>query len=160
MNNILKLSLAAVAIAALSACGGGGGSSDAADAYVGNWKSNCYSYVSTSGGTYYTNQVMSLNKASAAVLAATFSNATAYSDSACKIALGALTASSPANISLGADITYSGAAAKAMVMTLADGQARQGFITANATNLNFVVTGTDGKLPTSGWGAASPYTKQ
>ena len=159
MTNILKLSLAAVAIASLAACGDGG-SSDAADAFVGNWKSNCYSYVSTSGGTYYATQVMSLNKASASVLAATNSANTAYSDSACKSALGALTNASPTTISLGADITYSGAASKAMVMTLTDGQARQGYITASATNLSLVVTGTDGKLPTSGWGSASPYTKQ
>jgi hypothetical protein len=158
MKNILKVSLAAIAISALAACGGGG-SSDVADAYVGNWKSNCYSYKGNDGGTYYATEVVSMTKSSAAELAGSFSNATAHTDSGCKNILGSISNSSPAKFNIGADTTFLGAAARAMVMTLSDGQARQGFITADATKMSLVVTDATG-LPPAGWGSASPYTKQ
>ena len=102
---------------------------------------------------------MSLNKAAAAELAVSYSNSVAHSDSACTNILGTFTSSNSAKINIGADTTFLGAAAKAIVMTLSDGQARQGFITADATKLNYVVTDATGATPT-GWGKASPYTKQ
>jgi hypothetical protein len=159
MKNLLKLGLAAVAVAALTACGGGSSTPDAADAYTGNWKSKCYGYTSVSGGTYYATQVMSLTKTTEAELAGTYSNTIAHSDSGCTNPLGAITSGSPVKFNIGADTTFLGAAAKAMVMTFSDGQARQGFITADATKLNFVITDATGARP-GGWGAASPYTKQ
>jgi hypothetical protein len=158
MKKLLKLSLAATAIAALAACGGGG-SSDAADSYTGNWKSSCFSYVAQSGATLYGTQVLSMTKASAAELVGTYSNFVAHSDSACKAVLGQVTSPSPSKFNLGTETTFLGAAARTMVMTFADGQARQGFITADATKMNFVITDASGARP-GGWGAASPYTKQ
>jgi hypothetical protein len=158
MKKLLKLSLAAMAIAALAACGGGD-SSEAADTFVGNWKSKCYGYTSVSGATYYATRIMALTKTSAAELAANYSNTLAHSDSGCTNPLGTIQSSSPAKINLGADTTFLGAAAKAIVVTLTTGEARQGFITANASNLNIVITDATGARPL-GWGAASPYTKQ
>jgi hypothetical protein len=159
MKNLLKLSLAAIAVAALTACGGGSSTPDAAEAYLGNWKSNCYGYKAVDGNTYYGIHTLSMNKASAAELTGTYSNTTAHADSACKNPLGAITSGSPVKFNLGADTTFLGAAAKAMVMTFSDGQARQGFITADATKMNFVITDATGARP-GGWGASSPYTKQ
>jgi hypothetical protein len=158
MKNILKLSLAAVAIAALSACGGGD-SSDVADSYTGTWKSNCFSYVANSGATLYGTQVLTMTKASGSELAGTYSSFIAHSDSGCKAVRGEVNSSSPTKFNIGAETTFLGASARAMVMTFSDGQARQGFITADAAKMSFVVTDATGARP-GGWGAASPYTKQ
>ncbi len=159
MKNILKLSLAAVAISALAACGGGG-SSDSADTYVGAWKSGCTSYTGNDGNTYYNTSVMNLAKASASELAGTYTNRTAYADSGCKNALGAITNYGAMKLNIGAKTTFLGAQVDAMVFTLlATGEARPGFINADSTKLNLVVVNNDGSAP-SGWGAASPYTKQ
>jgi hypothetical protein len=158
MKNVLKLSLAAIAISALAACGGGG-SSDAADTYAGNWKSKCYAYTGNDGRTYYQTHTMSLGKTTPAELAVNYSNAVAHADAGCTSVLGAINAPANSKINIGAETSFLGAAAKAIVMTFADGQARQGFITADDARLNFVVTDASGSVP-SGWGRASPYTKQ
>ena len=89
MKNILKLSLAVVAIAALSACGGGD-SSDAADSYTGNWKSNCYKFTSTNGNSYYGQQLLTFSKASASELAGNYSKGVAYTDAGCTNVAGNL----------------------------------------------------------------------
>jgi hypothetical protein len=160
MKKILKLSLAAMAIAALAACGGGDGGSDAADVYVGSWKSNCFSYVATNGNTYYQTYVLKLAKASASELAGTSSNSIAHSDSACKNSLGSINDSGAIQINIGTRTTFLGAAADNMVYKLVTtGEARPGWITATATQLNLVVVSNDGKPPVS-WSFSSPFTKQ
>lgn len=158
MKNILKLSLAAIAIAALSACGGGD-SSDAADSYTGNWKSNCYKFTATNGSSYYGQQLLTFSKASASELAGNYSKGVAYTDAGCTNVAGNLDTGPAFKVNIGAETTFLGAVAKAMVYTFADGQARQGFITADATKMNFVITDATGVRP-GGWGASSPYTKQ
>ena len=159
MKNILKSSLVAMAVVGLAACGGGGGSSDVADTYVGNWKSNCFGYTAVNGATYYATTVLSMNKVTAAELSGTYSNTVAHVDSRCTNVLGAINNYSPAKFNIGAETNFLGATARATVMTFSDGQARQGFITADATNMSFVITNASGARP-GGWGAASPYTKQ
>jgi hypothetical protein len=159
MKNILKLSLAVLAAATLAACGDSG-SSDVADTYVGAWKSGCTSYTGNDGNTYYDNHVMNLAKASAAELAGTYSNRTAYSDSACKNVLGANTNFGAIKLNIGAKTTFLGASVDSMVYTvISTGEARQGFVNADSSKLNLVVVNSDGSPP-RGWGAASPYTKQ
>ena len=158
MKNALKLGLVTMAVAALTACGGGG-DADVADAYTGNWKSSCFAYVANSGATLYGTQVLTMTKTTGAELIGTYSNTIAHSDPACKVVRQEITSSSPTKFNIGADTTFLGASAKAMVMTLVDGQARQGFITADASRMSFVVTNASGAQP-AGWGAASPYTKQ
>jgi hypothetical protein len=160
MKKILKLSFAAMAIAALAACGGDGGSSDAADIYVGNWKSNCFSYVGTNGNTYYQTYSIKFAKASAAELDGTSSNVIAYSDSTCKNSLGSLNDYSAIKINIGTRTTFLGAAADNMVYkSVSTGEARPGWITATATKLNLVVVSNDGTPPIS-WSFSSPFTKQ
>jgi hypothetical protein len=159
MKNILKLSLAAVAIAALSACGGGG-SSDAADVYVGNWKSNCFAYTGNDGNTYYKTTIGNFAKSSAAEILVTYSTTKAHSNSSCTNVLGTITDPVAIKLNIGATTSFLGANANAIVYTIVStGEARQGFIAADATKLNLVVTDATGARPT-GWGASSPFTKQ
>jgi hypothetical protein len=159
MKNVLKLGLAVVAIAALSACGGGD-SSDAADAYVGNWKSKCASYVASSGRTFYQTYTLSFAKTTPAEILGTYSNSIAYYDSGCTSSAGAKNNYNGIKINIGAKTTFLGAQADAMVYTLVStGEARPGFITASDTAMNIVVNNNNG-TPPAGWGAASPYTKQ
>jgi hypothetical protein len=159
MKNILKLSLAALAIAALSACGGGG-SADAADTYVGNWKSNCFAYTGNDGNTYYKTTIANFAKSSAAEIMVTYNTTKAHSNSACTTVLGTITDPGAIKINIGAATTFLGAAADNIVYTVvATGEARTGFMTANATNLSLVITDATGARPT-GWGSSSPYTKQ
>jgi hypothetical protein len=159
MNNILKLSLAAVAIAALSACGGGG-SSDAADAYVGTWKTNCFAYTGKDGNTYYQTYVSTFTKANAAEIAVTHANAKAHSNSACTNVLGDITAPGAWKLNIGAKTTFLGASVDAIVWSFpATGEARPGYMTTDSSKMSLVVVNTDGSIPT-GWSATSPYTKQ
>jgi hypothetical protein len=159
MKHILKLSLAAVAIAALSACGGGG-SSDAADTFVGTWKSKCYSYTGNDGNTYYQTHKANFAKAAGAELALTYTESKAHSDGACANLLGTIPNAASAKINIGVEEAFLGAPANYMVYTVAaTGEARQGYIKADSTQLLLVVSDASGQKP-GGWSRVSPYTKQ
>jgi hypothetical protein len=159
MKNVLKLSLAAVAISALAACGGGG-SSDVADTYVGTWKSKCFSYTGNDGNTYYQTLKLNLAKVAAAELAGSYSETKAHSDSACANSLGAINNAPAVKINIGVEEAFLGAPAHYMVYTNATtGEARQGYLKADSTQLLLVVSDASGQKP-AGWGKASPYTKQ
>jgi hypothetical protein len=159
MRNFLKLGLTALAVAALAACGGGG-SSDVADTYVGNWKSNCSSYTGSDGNEYYQTYILSFAKSTASEIIGTYNNSNAYYDAACKNLAGAKNNYDAIKINIGAKTSFLGAPADSMVYSLVStGEARPGFIVADATKLNIVVNNNDGSPP-RGWGAASPYTKQ
>jgi hypothetical protein len=157
MKKILKLALIAMAIAALAACGGD--STDAAEVYVGTWKSACYSYTGNDGNTYYNNVKMNLVKTAAAELAGSYGERTAFSDAGCTKNLGAITNFSGFKLNIGAKTSFLGSAADAMVMTFTNNEARTGFIVADNTKLNLVTTDASGGRP-SGWGIGSPFTKQ
>jgi hypothetical protein len=159
MKNILKLSLAAAAIAALAACGDSGGNSDAAEIYVGTWKSVCFSYVDA-GRTLYTQRVRTLDKASAAELTSVIKYETAYSDAACKNSVGNYTANSEAErFNIGPKTTFLGRQVDALVLTeLPSGAAISGYIVADSKQM-LIVTYKPGETP-NGWGIYSPYTKQ
>jgi hypothetical protein len=158
MRNILKISLVAVAISALAACGGGG-DADVADTYVGSWKSKCFAYTGNDGNTYYQTLKLNLAKAAAAELAATYTEAKAHSDGACNNSLGAINNPSAVKINLGAEEAFLGAPARYMVYTFASGEARQGYIKTDGSQLRLVISDASGEKP-GGWGDASPYTKQ
>ena len=156
MKNVLKLGLAVLAAATLAACGSGD-SSEAADKYVGNWKSSCYKDTSTNGNIYYYINKANYAKVSAAEITIT-ATYDAHSDAACanKLGSGNLTAR---KMNIGAETTFLGAKSDAIVLTnISTGEAFPGFATADATRLN-IVSYTPGTIPT-GWGSASPYTKQ
>ena len=115
MENVLKISLAAVAISALAACGGGG-SSDAADTYVGAWKTNCHAYTGQDGNTYYKTFVSTFTKASAAEIVVTHASALAHSNPTCTNVLGAITAPSGTwKLNIGAKATFLGASVDAIL---------------------------------------------
>jgi hypothetical protein len=159
MKNVLKLSLAVLAAATLAACGGGG-SSDVADAYVGNWKSNCHSYIATDGNKYYKTFVSTYTKASVTEIAVTHADTNAYSDSSCKNLLTAINSPAAWKLNLGAKTTYLGASVDAMVWSFpATGEARPGYITTDGAKMSLVVVNTDGSQPT-GWSTFAPFTKQ
>jgi hypothetical protein len=153
----LKLSLAVLAAATLAACGGGD-SSDVADVYVGTWKSKCYKGTGSDGNTYYYYNSLAVTKATAAELAFA-GTGTAYSDAACTNKLSTF-ARDAVKINIGAKTTFLGAPADSMVYTVVStGEARPGFIVADTTKMNVVINNSDGSVAT-GWGSASPYTKQ
>ncbi len=159
MKNILKLGLAVMVVAALAACGGGG-SSDAADAYVGNWKSNCHSYIATDSNKYYKTFVSTYTKASATEIAVTHANTNAYSDSSCTNLLAAINSPPAWKLNLGAKTTFLGASVDAMVWSFpSTGEARPGYITTDGAKMSLVVVNTDGSQPT-GWSTFAPFTKQ
>ena len=157
MKNVLKLGLAVLAAATLAACGDGG-SSDVADTYVGNWKSKCFKGTGNDGNTYYYINNLGIAKASAAELSFT-GTGTSHSDAACSNKLSTFDRDA-IKINLGAKTTFLGAQVDSMVYTIVrTGEARQGFIVADTNNMNVVIYNNDGSPPT-GWGTASPYTKQ
>jgi hypothetical protein len=160
MKNTLKLSLAALAIAALSACGGGGdGGGDVADTYVGVWRSNCNSYTANSGATLYERYNLTLTKTTSTELIGNYSNDTAYADAGCKQALGNIDNYSPVKYNIGAKVTFLGGTVDSMVRTTSTGEARPGFMIADSKNFNVVTVNDDGSRP-GGWSTNSPYTKQ
>jgi hypothetical protein len=161
MKNILKLSLAAVTIAALSACGGGG-SSDAADAYVGTWKSVCFLTTSPSGNIY-SKRVRTLSKTSAIELASTTSLDSPFSDAACANVSGVWSTNPPdvAKYVLGVKAQFLGAAVDSYVFTssAAPTTTYSGYMTTSGTQMYLADSLTGSAAPTS-WGVYSPYTKQ
>jgi hypothetical protein len=159
MKNVLKLSLAAVAISALAACGGGG-SSDVADTYVGNWKSNCFAYTGNDGNTYYKTTIANFAKSTAAEIIVTYNTTKAHSNSACTNFVATINDPVAVKINIGAATTFLGAASNDIVYTvISTGEARTGFISADTSKLNLVITDATGARP-GGWGSSSPYTKQ
>jgi hypothetical protein len=162
MANILKLSLAAVAIGVLAACGGGGGdSSEVADVYVGTWKSACYS-TNSNTGTVYTKRVRTLSKTNATELASTTSLDSVFSDAACVTNVGFWIDNPPtiAKYVLGAKAQFLGANTDTYVQTIAaTGASFTGYMVANGAQLNMADAVT-GSAPPTGWGIYSPYIKQ
>ena len=158
MKNVLKLSLAAVTIAALSACGGGD-ASDATDVYVGTWKSVCYS-TDSSNGTVYTKRIRTLTKSSSTVLIGSTVLDSVFSDAACKNLAGTWSsnAASITNYALGAKAQFLGAATDSYVATFSDGTSLPGYMVIDGARL-YMADGANVATAT-GWGKYSPYTKQ
>ena len=159
MKKSLQLSLAVLAVSVLTACGSGN-SEDAADKYVGTWKSRCFSYKGSDGNTYYQTRKVSMDKVTGAELSASYSDSKAHSDSACTNLLGAISNSPTGKINIGAEEIFLGAQAHYIVYTNpTTGEARQGYMTTDGAQLHLVVSDVTGQKP-GGWGNASPYTKQ
>ena len=160
MTNILKLSLAAVAIAALAACGGGGDSSDVADVYVGTWKSACYS-TNSNTGTVYTKRIRTISKTNATELAGSTILDKVFSDAACVTVAGTWNDNSPntGKYVLGAKVQYLGANTDSYVFTNSAGATFAGYMVVNGAQMYLADTAT-GSAPPTGWGIYSPYTKQ
>lgn len=155
MKNILKLSLAVMAIAALAACGGGG-SDEPADKYVGNWKSSCYESVSTSGTTFFYVNTYSVTKTSAGEVLFTGTYA-AHSDGKCANSAGS-GGLNGAQMNIGAETTFLGAKSDSIVRTnLVTGEALPGYATSDGNKM-YLRTYTPGTSPTN-WGSASPFSK-
>ncbi len=164
MTNILKLSLAAVAIAALAACGGGGDSSDVADVYVGTWKSACYSFTNSSGGTSYSKRIRTISKSSATELAGSVIYDSIFSDGACTVLANRVwTDNSPilGKYVLGAKAQFLGANTDSYVFSniTTPGGTFSGYMVVNGAQMYLADTAT-GSAPPTGWGIYSPYTKQ
>jgi hypothetical protein len=164
MKKILKLSLAAVAIATLAACGGGSDSTAHVfniDSYVGTWKSPCYSYVATNGSSYYSIRTKTLAKVSATELSNVTKAENSYSDAACTN----LVANFVTNYNLGKYVfdgktaVFAGMTVDTMVHTdLVNGEVLSGYMLADGKQL-YVATYATGQAISS-WGIYSPYTKQ
>jgi hypothetical protein len=158
MKSILKLSLAAVAISALVACGGGG-SSDATDAYVGTWKSACYS-TDSSSGIVYTKRVRTITKASSTLLVGSTILDSVFSDAACANTVGTWNSNGAVitNYALGAKAQFLGANTDAYVATFSDGTSLPGYMVVDGVRL-YMADGPNVASAT-GWGKYSPYIKQ
>jgi hypothetical protein len=162
MKNLLKLSLAAIAVAALTACGGGSSTPDAADAYVGTWKSVCYSYTN-SVGTGYTKRIRTYSKTSATEITSSTISDSPYTDANCTNVAGTWSSNTPSlgKYVLGAKAQFLGANTDTYVFTnlTTPGPTYSGYIVADGTKLFLADTQT-GSAPPTGWGIYSPYTKQ
>ena len=161
MKNVLKLSLAAVAIAALSACGGGD-STDVTDVYVGTWKSACYAGTSSTGQAFYTKRIRTLSKVSATELAGSTILDSPFSDAGCKNVAGTWNSNAASNTKyvLGAKANFLGANTDSYVATFSDNTQSAGFsVVNNSTQLYLVEYAIGAAIPT-GWSSTSPYTKQ
>jgi hypothetical protein len=159
MKKSLQLSLAVLAVSVLTACGSGG-SEDAADKYVGTWKSVCFSYVATNGTTYYTNRFLTYTKSNATELISDIVFKTVYLDAACKNPYGPYAANShPGKLNIGTQAKFLEQSVDTIVETdTATGATYTGYATANSTQV-LIVTFTAGQTP-AGWGKYSPYTKE
>ena len=159
MKKSLQLSLAVLAVSVLTACGSGG-SEDAADKYVGTWKSVCVSYVATNGSTYYTHRIRTFAKSNATVLTGTFKSENVYLDTACKqLYATSVTNHNPENLNIGSKVAFLGQSVDSIVLTdTVTGTTYPGYATADNTQL-LIVTPAAGQTAT-GWGVNSPYTKQ
>jgi hypothetical protein len=163
MKNILKLSLAAVAIAALSACGGGG-SEDPADKYVGTWLGKCNSYTGSDGATYYRKLKRVLTKLNAGQLTGKSTQEGAYSDAVCSksVSSAVTTFSGGTQYNIGKTVTILGAEASEIAsIDLGSNAALPGYMTVS--NGQWYIATYDpskGETTITGWSANSPYTKQ
>ena len=159
MKNVLKLSLAVLAAAALAACGGGD-ASDATDAYAGTWKSACYSTDSTSG-TVYTKRIRTIAKISATEIAASNILDKVFSDAACANVAGTWTENAPfgGKYVLGAKVQFLGANTDSYTYNNGAGGTFAGFMALNGNQL-FMADSATGAAPPTNWGKYSPYTKQ
>ncbi|MGS5086892.1 hypothetical protein ACVC7V_10300 [Hydrogenophaga sp. A37] len=154
MNRLFKLVLATVGVSVLAACGGG--SSEPADAYVGSWRSACFSYVGNDGNTYFKRVTNNLTKASPTSLNTTYSDTTAHSDPACNNVLGAISNPTGGTIQLGPKASFLGTEVDSISLAFPTGN-EVGYMTASATQL-FLVAEKPNITP-SGWGVGSPHTR-
>ena len=149
-------------MAALAACGGGGDSSDVADVYVGTWKSICYSFTNSSGGTSYSKRIRTISKSSATELAGSVIYDSIFSDGACTVLANRVwTDNSPilGKYVLGAKALFLGANADTYVHTNAAGATFSGYMAINGNQMFLVDVATGTAAPT-GWSIYAPYTKQ
>ena len=158
MKNVLKLSLAGLAIATLAACGGGG-SSDVTDAYVGTWKSICF--ASTNSPTF-TKRIRTYTKVSATEMTSSTTFDGPFSDAGCANSAGNWSSNVPSvsRYVLGAKITYLGANADSYTVTFADNTQNRGYMIVDGSKLFLVDTPTTSAPPSGGWSIYAPYTKQ
>jgi hypothetical protein len=158
MKKLLKLSLAVVAIAALTACGDG--EADASEVYVGTWKSKCYSTDSNSG-TVYTKRIRTFTKTSATELASSTILDKVFSDAGCNNVLGTWNDNSPTLLKfvLGAKAQFLGANTDTYISTTSTGATFAGYMVVDGAKMSLADAPTGSAAPT-GWGIYSPYTKQ
>ena len=161
MKNVLKLSLAALSVAVLTACGGGGESTEVADASVGTWKSACYS-TNSSSGTVYTKRIRTIAKISATEIAASNIRDQVFSDAACANVAGTWNENAPfgGRYVIGAKVQFLGANADAYTYTAGDGATYAGYMALNGAQQLFMADSATGAAPPTNWGIYSPYTKQ
>ena len=154
MNRLSKMFFAAVGISILTACGGG--SSEPADAYVGAWRSACYSYVGNDGNTYFARDTNNFTKASATSLNVTFSDSTAHADPACNNVLGAISNPAGGTVQLGPKASFLGGEVDSISATFPS-RTLVGYMTVSGSQLFIIAEAPN--IPLTGWGVGSPYTR-
>jgi hypothetical protein len=154
----LRLILTILSFGLLAACGGGGGGEEPADKYVGNWKSVCYPFTTTTGATSYTIQYLDFTKASAGELVGKAVYLNEYSDGACTKVVWTGRDEYARTLKVGNATTFLNKPAELIVLTVGS-QSLPGYAAVENNQFNLVVYTPGGNLPAS-WGAASPFTKQ
>ncbi|MFP8777900.1 hypothetical protein [Hydrogenophaga sp. RWCD_12] len=154
MNRLSKTFFTAAGISILAACGGG--SSEPADAYVGAWRSACYSYVGNDGNTYFKRLTNNFSKASATSLNVTFTDSTAHSDPACNNVLGVIPSPSGGTIQLGPKASFLGGEVDSISATFPS-ETLVGYMTVSASQLFIVADAPN--ITLTGWGVGSPYSR-
>lgn len=142
----------------IAGCGGGDSDpADAADPYVGTWKSSCYLY---SAGVY-TQRIRVISKQSATQLVSNNPNTNAYSDANCSVLVSASSLTHlSGTFNLGSKATFLGQSVDTYTFVPFTGSANStGYMTANAVNLYIAFT-YDAVVPTAWAVDAAPSTKQ
>jgi hypothetical protein len=142
----------------LAACGGGGGGEEAADKYVGTWKSVCVPFTSSTGAQLYTIRYRAYTKVSASEVAGTAYYLNDYSDSACTNVVWTGRDENSSSIKVGSAFTFLNKPAELIVLT-GQNDSLPGYATVENNQLYLVTYTPGGRLP-AGWGIYSPYTKQ
>lgn len=154
MTRLSRTLIAAAGISILTACGGG--SSEPADAYVGAWRSACYSYVGNDGNTYFKRLTNNFTKASATSLNVTFSDSTAHSDPACNNVLGLIPSPSGGTVQLGPKASFLGGEVDSISASFPS-ENLVGYMTVSGSQLFIIAEAPN--VPLTGWGVGSPYTR-
>ncbi|HMS26148.1 MAG TPA: hypothetical protein PKC80_02075 [Burkholderiaceae bacterium] len=140
----------------IAGCGGDSAPADAADPYVGTWKSQCFAWLGN-----YEVVTRTASKLSATQLVGTVVNTKKYSDAACTILVSTDTTSESGVYTIGNKATFLGQSVDSYKYdsTTTPGSGYQGFAVLNGSGL-YVAASFTSEAPTAWWTGGIPYVKQ
>jgi len=140
----------------VTGCGGDDSPADAADPYVGTWKSQCFAWFGN-----YEVVTRTASKLSATQLVGTVVNTKQYSDAACTMLVSTDTTSESGVYTIGNKATFLGQSVDSYKYdsTTTPGSGYLGFAVLNGSGL-YVAASFTSEAPTAWWTGGIPYVKQ
>jgi len=140
----------------IAGCGGSDSPADAADAYVGTWKSQCFSWLGN-----YEVVTRTASKLSATQLVGTVVNTKKYSDAACTTLVSTDTTTESGVYTIGNKATFLGQTVDSYKYdsSTTPGSGYSGFAVLNGSGL-YVAASFTSEAPTAWWTGGIPYVKQ